>query len=130
MILRDARDVYVAGIGASWNAGLAILSFFSKAGLPACLVDASELSGRIASSMAWRDIVPGGVPGGTFRASRQSRTRKSAPESERRSARGDERIAAGALGSDNVFREYEEIEGRAPSSHSIQKRSARSHNSR
>src|SRR5206468_965448 len=84
---------------------------------------ASELSGRIASSMAWRDIVPGGVPGGTFRASRQSRTRKSAPESERRSARGDERIAAGALGSDNVFREYEEIEGRAPSSHSIQKRS-------
>jgi glutamine---fructose-6-phosphate transaminase (isomerizing) len=42
-ILREARDVYVAGIGASWNAGLALLPFFHQAGRPACLVDASEL---------------------------------------------------------------------------------------
>ena len=41
-ILREARDVYIVGIGASWNAGLAAQSFFASAGRPACLVDASE----------------------------------------------------------------------------------------
>jgi glucosamine--fructose-6-phosphate aminotransferase (isomerizing) len=42
-LIRDSRDVYLAGIGASWNAGLALLSFFSKAGRPAAIADASEL---------------------------------------------------------------------------------------
>ena len=42
-ILRESRDLYVVGIGASWNAGLAILPFFSRAGRPALLADASEL---------------------------------------------------------------------------------------
>jgi len=42
-ILREARDVYVAGIGASWNAGLGILPFFLRSGRTACLADASEL---------------------------------------------------------------------------------------
>jgi fructoselysine-6-P-deglycase FrlB-like protein len=42
-ILRDASEVYVAGIGASWAAGMAALSFFSRAGRAASLVDASEL---------------------------------------------------------------------------------------
>ena len=41
--LRDARDVYLAGIGASWAAGVAVLPFFLRAGRPACLADASEL---------------------------------------------------------------------------------------
>ena len=41
--LRESRHLYVAGIGASWNAGLAALSFFSKAGRPAVLGDVSEL---------------------------------------------------------------------------------------
>lgn len=41
-ILRDARDLYAVGIGASWNAGLAALQRFSAAGRPACLADASE----------------------------------------------------------------------------------------
>jgi glutamine---fructose-6-phosphate transaminase (isomerizing) len=41
-ILREARDLYIVGIGASWNGGLAAQSFFAAAGRPACLVDASE----------------------------------------------------------------------------------------
>jgi glucosamine--fructose-6-phosphate aminotransferase (isomerizing) len=41
--LRDARDVYLAGIGASWAAAVAGLPFFLRAGRPACLADASEL---------------------------------------------------------------------------------------
>jgi glucosamine--fructose-6-phosphate aminotransferase (isomerizing) len=42
-ILRGASDVYIAGIGASWSAGLGALAFFSNSGRAACLVDASEL---------------------------------------------------------------------------------------
>jgi fructoselysine-6-P-deglycase FrlB-like protein len=42
-ILRDASEVYISGIGASWAAGMAALSFFSRAGRAACLVDSSEL---------------------------------------------------------------------------------------
>jgi len=42
-ILRDASEVYIAGIGASWAAGMAALSFFARAGRAASLVDASEL---------------------------------------------------------------------------------------
>jgi glucosamine--fructose-6-phosphate aminotransferase (isomerizing) len=42
-ILRDASDIYIAGIGASWSAGMAALAFFSRAGRAASLVDASEL---------------------------------------------------------------------------------------
>ena len=42
-MLRDASEVYIAGIGASWAAGMAAQSFFSRAGRPATLVDASEL---------------------------------------------------------------------------------------
>ena len=45
-ILREARDVYIVGIGASWNGGLAAQSFFASAGRPACLVDASEVLHR------------------------------------------------------------------------------------
>lgn len=45
-ILREARDLYIVGIGASWNAGLAAQSFFAAAGRPACLVDASEFLHR------------------------------------------------------------------------------------
>ncbi len=41
-ILREATDVYIVGIGASWNGGLAAQAFFASAGRPACLVDASE----------------------------------------------------------------------------------------
>ena len=42
-ILRDASEIYIAGIGASWSAGMAALAFFSHAGRAASLVDASEL---------------------------------------------------------------------------------------
>jgi glutamine---fructose-6-phosphate transaminase (isomerizing) len=42
-ILNSAEHIYVVGIGSSWNAGLAVLSFFSAAGRPAILCDASEL---------------------------------------------------------------------------------------
>jgi glucosamine--fructose-6-phosphate aminotransferase (isomerizing) len=43
VLLRDASEVYIAGIGASWAAGMAAQSFFARAGRSAHLVDASEL---------------------------------------------------------------------------------------
>ncbi|MBI3857671.1 MAG: SIS domain-containing protein [Planctomycetes bacterium] len=42
-ILRDAPDLYIAGIGASWSAGMGAQAFFSQAGRAASLVDAAEL---------------------------------------------------------------------------------------
>jgi glucosamine--fructose-6-phosphate aminotransferase (isomerizing) len=42
-ILRDASDVYIAGIGASWSAGMGAQALFSQAGRAASLVDACEL---------------------------------------------------------------------------------------
>jgi fructoselysine-6-P-deglycase FrlB-like protein len=41
--LEGASEVYIAGIGASWAAGMAAQSFFQQSGRPATLVDASEL---------------------------------------------------------------------------------------
>ncbi len=42
-ILRESAHTYIVGIGSSWNAGLAVLSFFNAASRPALLCDASEL---------------------------------------------------------------------------------------
>jgi glucosamine--fructose-6-phosphate aminotransferase (isomerizing) len=42
-ILKQSRHIYIVGIGSSWNAGLAVLSFFNAAGRPVMLHDASEL---------------------------------------------------------------------------------------
>jgi glutamine---fructose-6-phosphate transaminase (isomerizing) len=42
-ILREASDVYIAGIGASWSAGMGAQALFSQAGRAAALVDACEL---------------------------------------------------------------------------------------
>ena len=42
-ILKQSRNIYIVGIGSSWNAGLAVLSFFNAAGRPVMLHDASEL---------------------------------------------------------------------------------------
>lgn len=42
--LLQTPHVFIVGIGASWNAGLAVKSFFDAAGRPAHLVDASELN--------------------------------------------------------------------------------------
>jgi glucosamine--fructose-6-phosphate aminotransferase (isomerizing) len=42
-IVREARHVYVTGIGSSWHAGMAVLSHFQDAGRPAHLIEASEL---------------------------------------------------------------------------------------
>jgi glucosamine--fructose-6-phosphate aminotransferase (isomerizing) len=42
-ILRDASDVYIAGIGASWSAGMGAQAIFARAGRSANLVDAAEL---------------------------------------------------------------------------------------
>jgi glutamine---fructose-6-phosphate transaminase (isomerizing) len=42
-ILKKSANVYIVGIGSSWNAGLAVLSFFNAAGRSALLFDASEL---------------------------------------------------------------------------------------
>src|SRR3982074_1312248 len=42
-ILNKSAHIYIVGIGSSWNAGLAVLSFFNAAGRPALLFDASEL---------------------------------------------------------------------------------------
>ena len=42
-ILKQSEHVYIVGIGSSWNAGLAVLSFFNAAGRPAMLCDASEI---------------------------------------------------------------------------------------
>jgi glucosamine--fructose-6-phosphate aminotransferase (isomerizing) len=42
-ILKRSAHIYIVGIGSSWNAGLAVLSFFNATGRPALLFDASEL---------------------------------------------------------------------------------------
>ena len=42
-ILRQSEHIYIVGIGSSWNAGLAVLSFFNAAGRPAMLCGASEI---------------------------------------------------------------------------------------
>jgi glucosamine--fructose-6-phosphate aminotransferase (isomerizing) len=42
-ILRDATDVYIAGIGASWSAGMGAQAIFAEGGRSANLVDAAEL---------------------------------------------------------------------------------------
>lgn len=42
-IVREARHVFVTGIGSSWHAGMAVQSIFQTAGRPVHLVDASEL---------------------------------------------------------------------------------------
>jgi glucosamine--fructose-6-phosphate aminotransferase (isomerizing) len=42
-ILQESEHIYIVGIGSSWNAGLAVLSFFNAAGRPAMLCEASEL---------------------------------------------------------------------------------------
>jgi glucosamine--fructose-6-phosphate aminotransferase (isomerizing) len=42
-VLRGARSVVITGIGASWHAGMAMQAEFLAAGIPALLVDASEL---------------------------------------------------------------------------------------
>lgn len=42
-ILRDAADVYIAGIGASWAAGMGAQAIFAEGGRSANLVDAAEL---------------------------------------------------------------------------------------
>lgn len=42
-ILKQSQHIYIVGIGSSWNAGLAVLSFFNAAGRPVMLHDASEL---------------------------------------------------------------------------------------
>jgi len=41
-VLRSADRVYITGIGASWNAGLAIQAAFNETGKEAVLVDSSE----------------------------------------------------------------------------------------
>ena len=42
-IIRQARHIYITGIGSSWHAGMAVQSLFDAAGRPTQLVDASEL---------------------------------------------------------------------------------------
>jgi len=42
-ILKQSDNIYIVGIGSSWNAGLAVLSFFNAAGRPSMLCDASEI---------------------------------------------------------------------------------------
>jgi glutamine---fructose-6-phosphate transaminase (isomerizing) len=42
-MLREARSVLITGIGASWHAGMAMQAEFLAAGIPALLIDASEL---------------------------------------------------------------------------------------
>jgi len=41
--LRNAQHIYVVGIGSSYSAGLAMVTFFNAAGRPATLYDAAEL---------------------------------------------------------------------------------------
>lgn len=41
-IIRSAKTVYISGIGASWNAGLAIQATFNEVGIPVMLIDTSE----------------------------------------------------------------------------------------
>lgn len=42
-LVREARAVYIVGIGSSWHAGMAVLSIFHAFSCPALLVDASEM---------------------------------------------------------------------------------------
>jgi glucosamine--fructose-6-phosphate aminotransferase (isomerizing) len=42
-LLRESTQIYITGIGSSWHAGMAVLSFFNVYGRPAILWDASEL---------------------------------------------------------------------------------------
>ncbi|MCZ7646066.1 MAG: SIS domain-containing protein [Planctomycetota bacterium] len=42
-LVREARHVYITGIGSSWHAGMAVAALFEAAGRPVHLVDASEL---------------------------------------------------------------------------------------
>jgi glucosamine--fructose-6-phosphate aminotransferase (isomerizing) len=42
-MLKQSEHIYIVGIGSSWNAGLAVLSFFHAAGRPAMLCEASEI---------------------------------------------------------------------------------------
>jgi glutamine---fructose-6-phosphate transaminase (isomerizing) len=42
-VLRGSRSVVITGIGASWHAGMAMQSELLAAGIPAVLIDASEL---------------------------------------------------------------------------------------
>ena len=42
-IVRDARHLYVTGIGSSWHAGMAVAAAFEATGRPCQLCDASEL---------------------------------------------------------------------------------------
>ena len=42
-IIREGRHIYITGIGSSWHAGMAVVSFFSACGRPASLLDASEM---------------------------------------------------------------------------------------
>ncbi len=41
-LLRPAAHLYISGIGSSWHAGMAMRSFFDRAGRPAILVDSAE----------------------------------------------------------------------------------------
>jgi glucosamine--fructose-6-phosphate aminotransferase (isomerizing) len=41
-LIRSAKTFYISGIGASWNAGLAIQSAFNELGIPSILCDSSE----------------------------------------------------------------------------------------
>jgi len=41
-IIREAKHVYITGMGSSWHAGMAVQSLFDSGGRPAGLVDASE----------------------------------------------------------------------------------------
>jgi len=41
-IIRSAKTIYISGIGASWNAGLAIQATFNEAGISTLLCDSSE----------------------------------------------------------------------------------------
>ncbi|MCW5980144.1 MAG: SIS domain-containing protein [Bryobacteraceae bacterium] len=53
-LVREAAHVYIAGIGSSWHAGMAVESIFRAGGRAVCLVDASELLhfGRLAPDSA------------------------------------------------------------------------------
>jgi glucosamine--fructose-6-phosphate aminotransferase (isomerizing) len=42
-LVRDAKVVYIVGIGSSWHAGMAVVSFLHAGGRPAILMDASEM---------------------------------------------------------------------------------------
>ncbi len=42
-IVREARHLYITGIGSSYDAGLAVVSILNSAGRPAMLMDASEM---------------------------------------------------------------------------------------